>query len=486
MVDTGWQPGARHSFAALTSPVELLTPALVVNGMTKRLMCLLVCTGVLSSAAFVPPDVAHAQGTLTAEQRSALQSAPKAGTAGAELRLPRRKMRWWRDAKLGIMIHFGLYSIPGKGEWYQYNDKVPAARYAKLAEQFKPGQFDPDTWAALAKSAGGRYIVMTARHHDGFALFDSPCSYDHFDSMHSAAHEDFIAAYVNAARRHGLEVGIYYSLLDWRFPGYFHPVRLASNAALMKSEVYCQLRELMSHYGEISILWYDGGWLRLQGTDADAAWFWHPDALNRMVRRLQPDIAINPRSGWQGDFDEEEGAAPISGPVRSKPWEKVFTLGAAWGYVPGGPTLPVAKVIRLIVGAVVRNGNALVNMSPDPNGAIPPAQVKVLRELGAWMHEYGPSLYGTRPGPYEPVDGAYGSTVRGNKVYVHVLSWPGAELSLPPLRQPVLAASVMGGGNVAFTQTSGGLTLRVPAAERRPVDTIIVLRTASPAASLAP
>jgi alpha-L-fucosidase len=395
-------------------------------------------------------------------------------------------MRWWRDAKLGIMIHFGLYSIPGKGEWYEYNAKIPAATYAELDKQFKPQHYDPDAWAALAKGAGARYMVLTARHHDGFALFDSPCSYRHFDSMHSAAHEDFIASYAKAARRYGLEVGIYYSLLDWRFPGYFHPVRLAANAALMKKEVYCQLRELMSNYGKISILWYDGGWLRLQGTDADAAWFWHPAALNRMVRGLQPDIAINPRSGWQGDFDEEEGDAPITGPVRSKPWEKVFTLGAAWGYVANGPTLPVTKVIRLIVDAVMRNGNALVNMSPDANGVIPPAQVEVLERLGAWMNAYGGSLYGTRPGPYEPVDGVYGSTVRGDEVYVHVLSWPGAELRLPPLRERVLSVSVMGGGEAAFKQTSRALTIRVPPAERHPVDTIVVLRTASPAVSLEP
>lgn len=415
-----------------------------------------------------------------------MQSAPEAETAGAGLRMSAAKMRWWRDAKLGVMIHFGLYSIPGKGEWYEYNDNVPAAQYARLTRQFKPRHFDADAWAALAKGAGARYMVMTARHHDGFALFDSPCSYGHFDSVHSAAHEDFIAPYTEAARRHGLRVGIYYSLLDWRFPGYFHPVRLASNAALMKKEVYCQVRELMSNYGRISILWYDGGWLRLKGTDADAAWFWHPVALNRMVRKLQPDIVINPRSGWQGDFDEEEGAAPIIGPVRSKPWEKVFTLGAAWGYVANGTTMPVAKVIRLIVDAVVRNGNATVNMSPDPDGVIPPVQVKVLGQLGAWMRDYGASIYGTRPGPFQPVDGVYGSTVHGKELYVHVLSWQGTELSLPPLAVRVLSASVMGGGRVGFTQTSRQLVLRVPAAERRPVDTIIVLGTASAAPSLTP
>lgn len=446
----------------------------------------LLCTGLLSGAVAVGLAGERPQGKVMVEQRSVLQSSVGSVSAGADLRLAPAKMRWWRDAKLGVMIHWGLYAIPGQGEWYMYNEKVPAAKYAQLAQQFKPSQFDPDEWAALARRAGARYMVMTARHHDGFALFNSPCAYRHFDSTHSAAHEDFIAAYVKAARRYGLKVGIYYSLLDWRFPGYFHPVRFAANAAQLKREVYCQVRELMSNYGKIAILWYDGGWLRLRGTDADAAWFWQPDVLNGMVRKLQPDIVINPRSGWQGDFDDEEGSAPIKGPVRSKPWEKVFTLGRYWGYAKSGATLPVSKVIRLIVDAVVRNGNALVNVGPDRNGVIPRAQVRVLERLGSWMHRYGASLYGTRPGPFQPVDGVYGSTVRGRDLYVHVLSWPSEVLRLPPLAQKVRSASVLGGGAVWFRQTSRSLTVRVPRGERRAIDTILLIKTARPAFSLAP
>ncbi|HEX8756205.1 MAG TPA: alpha-L-fucosidase [Steroidobacteraceae bacterium] len=449
-----------------------------------RLLVTLACAGALALPAAAASVGGHDQSAFTTGQPAAVHSAK--GNEAAGLRLSAAKMQWWRDAKLGIMVHWGLYAIPAQGEWYEYARKVPPARYAALAKRFEPKHFDPNRWAALARRAGAGYMVMTARHHDGFALFDSPCSQDHFDSMHSAAHEDFIAAYVEAARRHGLRVGIYYSLLDWRFPGYFHPVRLAANAALMKQEVYCQVRELMSHYGKISVLWYDGGWLRFRGTDADAAWFWQPDALNGMVRKLQPDVVINPRSGWQGDFDTEEGAAPITGPVRSKPWEKVFTLGAAWGYTASGNTLPAPKVIRLIVAAVTRNGNALVNVGPDRDGVIPPPQARVLEQLGAWMGRYGDSLRGTRPGPYQPVDGVYGSTVRGDDIYIHVLSWPGAQLRFPRLAQTVLSASVMGGGKISFTQSSTGLTVSVPPAERHSIDTIVLLTTQTPAASLAP
>lgn len=434
-----------------------------------------------------PPQPAYAQAGLTDEQRSAAKSLADSGTLAPELRLSAQDMAWWRDAKLGIFIHWGLYALPGKGEWHMYNDKVPAAEYAKLAKDFHPAHFRPEGWAALAKDAGARYMVMTARHHDGFAMFDSPSSYGNYDSMHAAAHTDFIAGYTRAARAQGLKVGIYYSPMDWRFPGYFAPRELADNAALMKQQGYGQVRELMSNYGQVDILWYDGGWLAHQGSDADAAWFWQPEILNKMVRGYQPKVVINPRSGWQGDFDTEEGDAPITGPVRLKPWEKTFSLSfRAWGYTPGGGAMAPERAIRLIVDAAIRNGNVLANMSPDPDGDIPVDQVKTLRALGAWMSRNGASLQDTRPGPYQPVDGVYGSTVKGRDVYLHVLAWPRQRLNLPPLAQRIISATRMDGRKVLFEQTAGGASVEVPAEQRDPVDTVIRLEMAAAVPSLAP
>ena len=445
---------------------------------------ILLATACLLSLQCAQSSAEQAPAAITDEQRSALKSKSDAGNLAPELLLSAEDMRWWRDAKLGIFIHWGLYAIPAKGEWHMSNDKVDAAEYAKLAARFKPRHFDANGWAKLAKDAGAQYMVMTARHHDGFAMFDSKSSYRNFDSVHSAAHKDFVADYVAAVRRQGMRVGIYYSPMDWRFPGYFDPKGLPENAALMKAQGYGQVRELMSNYGKIDILWYDGGWLAHRGTDADAAWFWQPEILNAQVRKLQPKIAINPRSGWQGDFATEEGDQAIAGPIRQKPWEKTFSIGAGWGYVPGDAMKP-EKVIRLVVDAVVRNGNALVNMSPDADGDIPQTQVQTLQAVGAWMRVNGEGIYATRPGPFQPVDGVYGATTRGKNIYVHVLSWPADSLRLPALPGKIVSASTLAGAPVRFSQSGDGIVVSVDAAARDPVDTVIKLETTSdPAAAL--
>ncbi|MDE2183126.1 MAG: alpha-L-fucosidase [Alphaproteobacteria bacterium] len=412
----------------------------------------------------------------TDEQRAAAKPDASDKAQGAALKLSPADMTWWEDAKIGLFVHWGLYAIPGQGEWYMHNADVPADVYARLADQFRPRHFDPDGWARLAKRAGARYMVMTARHHDGFALFNNPSDVDNFDSVHAAAHTDFIAAYVKAARREGLRVGIYYSLVNWRFPAYFHPKEMPENAALFKRQAYEQIEGLMRDYGRIDVLWYDGGWLALKGTDADAAWFWQPEKLNAMVRRYQPKVVINARSGWQGDFASEEGAAPITGPIRPEPWEKTFSLNTkAWGYTKIRKLVPYDTLITLLVNAVVRGGNMLVNVGPDPDGVIPAGQVVLLKRMGDWLKKNGESIYGTRPGPFAPVDGVYGSTQKGRFIYLHVLSWPQDTLSLPAPARKVVRATVLGGADVPIEQTGEAMRLAVPAHDRDPIDTIIRL-----------
>jgi alpha-L-fucosidase len=417
------------------------------------------------------------QAQVTDEQRSALKANQADQTLAPELKLSAEDMAWWRDAKFGVFVHWGLYAIPAKGEWHMFNDKVPAENYAKLAARFNPKHYDPDAWAKLARDGGARYMVMTARHHDGFSLFDSPSSYRRFDSVHSAAHRDLIAPFVQAVRRNGLKVGIYYSPLDWRFPGYFHPKELPDNARLLKQQTYGQVEELMRNYGPIDILWWDGGWLAHKGSDADAAWFWEPAKLNRMVRRYQPKIVINPRSGWQGDFDIAEGAAPITGSIRARPWEKTFSLGSAWGFTNDGKVMSVDQVVTMLDNAVIRDGNLLVNVGPDPDGVIPEKQAETLRGVGAWLRQYGRAIYGTRAGPLQPVDGVYGSTQAGNSIFLHVLSWP-AEKLVVPLTSPVVQVTNLSGDTVKWQATPAGLRLEVPPSSRgNPVTILEISRS---------
>ena len=186
------------------------------------------------------------------------QWAPMVTDPGAASRI-----QWWRDAKFGLFIHWGVYSIPGRGEWVQWNEQIPVDQYAKLADQFHPDKFDPDAWAAAARDAGMKYVVLTSHHHDGFALFDDPQS--SFTSVKSAAHQDIVAAYVAAVRKAGLRVGLYYSPLDWRYPGFFFPNLYYSSAVALREQYHRQLNELASHYGKLDILWFDGGGRKLAG-----------------------------------------------------------------------------------------------------------------------------------------------------------------------------------------------------------------------------
>lgn len=383
----------------------------------------------------------------------------KRGIIAPELNLTVEQMKWWQDSKFGLFIHWGLYAIDGNGEWAMFNNKISPEDYRKLASEFNPQHFNAAIWAQVAKDAGMRYMVLTARHHDGFALWNSPSSYMGFNSFETASKRDFVKEYTDACRQAGLGVGIYYSPMDWRFPGYFKPKELPENAELMKNQGYGQVEELMRNYGKIDILWYDGGWLAHSGTDADAAWFWEPVKLNKMVRKYQPDVVISPRSGWEGDFQCNEGGGKISGPIIDTPWEKCLNLNqVSWGYNPSQNLMSLKEIVTMLVNTVDRGGNMLLNVGPDPQGLIPETHVARLKEVGAWLHKYGESIYGTRPGPFEPVDDYYGSVQRANKIYIHLLS-PKDTLLLPALPKKIHKCKQLGGRELKFVQSVNGVSI---------------------------
>ncbi len=408
---------------------------------------------------------------------SGIAARRKSGIRCDELRLSGRDMAWWRNAKFGMFIHWGLYAIPAKSEWFMHFGKVPAEEYARLADEFVPQRFDAAEWVRTAQDAGMRYMVLTARHHDGFALWDSPSSYGGFCSTRTAARRDFVAEYVQACHDADMRAGLYYSPMDWRFPGYFRPKELPDSAALMKEQCHGQVEELMANFGRIDVLWYDGAWLGHQGTDADAAWLWEPLKLNQMVRRHQPKVVISPRSGWEGDFQCDEGGAEVTGPIAECPWEKCLNLNRpSWGYNAEQDLMSRDEVVRMLVNVVGRGGNMLLNVGPDRDGVIPPAHVARLREIGDWVRRFGESVYGTEPGPFEPVDDAYCCTHRGSSVYIHVLAWGDAEtLTLPALGPKVVSCSVLAGQVVPYCQTDAQIEVTVPRASRQSPCTVIEL-----------
>jgi alpha-L-fucosidase len=409
------------------------------------------------------------------------------------LLLSKDDMQWWRDAKFGLFIHFGLYSILGRGEWVMFNERIDKDEYARLKDRFTCESLDAKQWVEIAKEAGCKYMVVTARHHDGFCLFDT--RFGDFDAVNSSAKRDLIAEYVEAAHQAGMKTGIYYSPLDWRYPGFFFPDMYRASAEEMKKQTYAQVRELLTQYGKIDILWYDGGednWLGLGGLMWDGAKGWHtrgfqnlytgkfswePIKLNTMVRELQPKIVISQRSGWMGDFETLEvgfkGRADDN-----RPWELCTLLGGtAWGWTPSSAThiMSLDSCVQLLVMVVCQNGNLLLNVGPKPDGAIEPAEVQRLKEIGKFLSKYGESIYHTRGGIYDARWG--GTTITDKAIYVHVLKVPpGNTINLPFVSQKILSARYLRDNRKAtFVQRDTGVSLINLADKRNEPDLVIEL-----------
>ncbi|MCD7782605.1 MAG: alpha-L-fucosidase [Firmicutes bacterium] len=420
-----------------------------------------------------------------AELRSMLKSSVSLGTMNfpdeKSLHLNEDDTKWWRDAKLGLFIHWGVYSAIGHGEWAYYNEQILPEEYRRIAdEKFVPDR-SPDEiiedWMKIAEGAGMKYAVMTARHHDGFAMWDSKSSAGGFTSANYGARADYVRAFTDGCRRHGLHTGLYYSPMDWRFEGYFDPKGKPESALAMKKQAYGQLRELCGDYGKIEILWYDGGWLAHSGTDADSAWLWEPIKMNKMVRELQPKIMVTPRSGYRGDFLTDEGAHPVTGDIIPYLWEKCMSVAASWGYREGDFVYSGDYLIRMMANASCRGGNLLLNIGPDKNGSVPDEVVTSLEKLGSFMSKYGEAFYGTRGGVWQPVDGVYGSTQSGGNVYLHVADrekFRGMTLPLPDGQ--IISAETFGGDRVFFEIDGGGVTFALPENLPECADTIIKIK----------
>ena len=404
------------------------------------------------------------------------------------------RMKWWNEARFGMFIHWGLFSILGRDCWVMHDERIPEEEYAQLAKEFNPPkEFNVESWVKLARDAGMKYMVLTTRHHDGFCLFDSEVS--DFTSVKTAAKRDFFAEYVEACRKFGMRVGLYYSLLDWRFPGYFRgPEKDPEGFNKMVEQVHAQVRELMSNYGKIDYLFYDGEWipgvefnrgLIKQGESLQVAKYWRSKELNRMVRELQPHIIINNRSGLEEDVDTPERYVVSSKEERA--WESNMTIGDGWGYFKYDSNFKsVHLLLQHLVACAGCGGNFLLNVGPKPDGSIQKEFVTRLQEIGRWMRVNGESIYGSERTPAGFGVGALGAwwtpsrsvTTKGNTVYLHILRWPGENATFTGIKNAILTARILATGEkVAFKKMNDGKLFlkKLPQNPADPYDTVIAL-----------
>jgi alpha-L-fucosidase len=370
------------------------------------------------------------------------------------------RLEWLRDARFGLFVHWGIYSVRGRGEQIMCRDLMPLAEYEALANEFRP----PVGWAeklvARAVAAGARYVVHTTRHHDGFCLFDTATG--DFNAAARGPRRDLIAEFVEAARGAGLGIGLYYSLLNWRWHAYWDPAGHAEEFPAMVEEVHTQVRELMSNYGKIDVLWYDGGMVPggmthgMWGEDpipVEPAEFFRSAELNAAVRELQPGILINNRAGVSEDFGTPEQR--VGGDGTDRPWEACMTVNYApgWGYLRGSVANKTAgEVLFNLVDAVRLGGNFLFNVGPRPDGSVDEREGGVLREVGEWLGRHGEAIYGTRPeGIYDLSRGRvqgpafhYGMwTCRGRTAYLTLFYYPGEELVVAKVQPAIRSAQLL-------------------------------------------
>jgi len=353
-----------------------------------------------------------------------------------------RRMQWWHEAKFGMFIHFGLYAAHQRHEWAMEYEAIPVSEYQKLTALYNPAPGSPRAWARLAKAAGMKYMVLTSKHHEGFCNWDTRLT--NYNAMQFGPKRDVIAEYVAAARAEGLRVGFYYSLMDWHHPD---GARCATDEAARRRFVdytHGLIRELMTNYGKIDILWYD------VSLPLDAAG-WESEKMNQMVFALQPDIIVNNRNRLAGDFSTPEQR--IVAQTGGRAWESCMTLNDSWGYQRADDNWKGARtVIRNLITCARDGGNYLLNIGPMPDGGIPPESARILTEVGAWMKTGGDTIYGADP--CSVIRSAYSNfTCKGNTLFMHVHFWPGSDVSISGLQVKVLSAKLhKSGAPVTVTQ----------------------------------
>jgi alpha-L-fucosidase len=422
--------------------------------------------------------LAALSGLSVAPAGRAMAAEPPPKGPAATSRQHDARLAAWREARFGMFIHWGPVSLKGTEIGWSRGAPIPIDEYDSLYKRFNPVQFDAGQWVKTAKQAGMKYIVLTTKHHDGFCLFNTRQT--DYNVMHSPFGRDVVKELSEACRKQGIAFGTYYSVADWHHPDFPHGSpggsSLKPNPNLDRYERYLrgQVKELIRQYGPLETLWFDV----CQDFDAKRG-----KRVVDFVRSLQPDILVNNRCANAGDYDTPEQEV---GTFRmERPWETCMTICNQWAWKPGDGMKSLAQCVQTLVLCAGGDGNLLLNVGPMPSGQIEPRQVQRLLEMGQWLEKYGPSIYGTRGGPFKP-NGRIASTRKGNTIFLHLLHASGDVLTLPSLPRKILAATLLTGGKVEVEQKPAGLAIRVAPQDRHPIDTIVKLELDGPAMEIRP
>jgi len=377
------------------------------------------------------------------------------------------RLRWWAEARFGMFIHWGPVSLTGQEIGWARGAQVPIAEYDRLYTKFNPTNFNADAWVKTAKDAGMKYIVLTTKHHDGFCLFNTRQT--DYNIMHSPFGRDVTKELSEACKRAGIRFCTYHSVCDWHHPDF----PLTSPGGSVKRDTFnldryeqylrAEVKELITQYGPLGILWFD---VPQQFDQARG------QGLIDFARSLQPDIIINDRSGAPGDYDTPEQR--VGKYQDQRPWETCMTICRQWAWKPNDAMKSLKECLDTLVACAGGDGNLLFNVGPMPDGRIEARQIERLKEMGAWLARNGESIYGTRGGPWKPGKGL-ASTRKGKTVYVHILRPEQNRLVLPELPRQVKSATLLGGGAVSIGHSEGKLTLDLGQAALDPIDTVVRL-----------
>lgn len=406
---------------------------------------------------------------------------------------------WFTEDRFGMFVHWGLYSLAARHEWVKYREEISTAGYQKYFDHFDPDLYDPREWAAAAKKAGMKYVVLTTKHHDGFCLWDSALT--DYKASNTPYGKDLLAPYVAALREAGLKVGFYHSVIDWHHPDFAidgnhsernNPAAAELNktrdGAKYREYLHGQVRELLSNYGQIDYLFFDFSYPTVGGTASAGTKFpgkgrkdWGSEELMGMIRELQPGIVVNDRLDYPGDFvtpEQYQPAGAMFSGGKEVPWEACQTLNGSWGYDRDNLDYKSADLlVRMLIDGVSKGGNLLLNVGPTARGEIDSRAHDALDGMGEWMRVHSRSIYGAGAADaLAPLDARY--TRRGNRLYLHLFAWPFQFVHLPGLAGKVKYAQLLNdasevammvlepgqeaGHMTPAGQDAGTLTLKLP------------------------